>query len=368
MALWGKNDSKTASGTVTITKNADGLTGNVVGSSTVFTTQAKVGNYIVAEGNNYLITTISNNTFCAVTSGLVGANVVAQSGGTAYALSEKPAFVAAAEASENANTNSIFGNAERVYGVDAGEAAAARASGVNKVAHAGWVRLWEGTGGRAGRVQSEVLVAGGSIAGDIEDVVFPDFAIFIINQPDDTVANTITQTAEFTTEASSVPAGATLNYQWSYANGDSIAVGANVGNTTQTTLIVNTAVQTTNAEFKVVVSATGADSVTSTNATLTSTVFVLSIDTQPTNQTANSTADETATFSVVASSDPTGAVLVYDWSYANGDAIVETSNNTTSSLVVDANNAIDGTEYKVVVGAAGADSVTSANVTLTVTT
>ena len=108
MALWGNNDSKTASGTVTITQNADGLTGNVVGSSTSFTTQAEVGNYIVAEGNNYLITAVTNTTFCTVTSGIHGANVVAQAGGTAYALSEKPAFVAAAEASENDFTTPRF--------------------------------------------------------------------------------------------------------------------------------------------------------------------------------------------------------------------------------------------------------------------
>ena len=37
------------------------------------------------------------------------------------------------------------------------------------VAHAGWVRRVEGTGGRAGRVQYEVLVAGSSISGDASD-------------------------------------------------------------------------------------------------------------------------------------------------------------------------------------------------------
>jgi hypothetical protein len=270
MALWGNNDSKTATGTVTITKNADGLTGNVVGSSTTFTTEAEVGNYIVAEGNNYLITTIANNTFCTVKYGIVGANVVAQSGGTSYALSEKPAFVAAAEASENKSATSIFGNAENVYGVDAGETAAARAEGIDRVTHAGWVRRWTGSGGRSGRVFHEVLVASGSITGDIEDVVFEDFVLSITTQPANTTANTTAEEeATFTVVASSVPTGAVFTYAWTYANGDTIATGANVGNTTQATLTVNSAVQTTNAAFKVVVSAAGADSVTSANATLT---------------------------------------------------------------------------------------------------
>lgn len=42
------------------------------------------------------------------------------------------------------------------------------------VAHAGWVRRIVGTGGRAGRVQMETLVAMGTIAGDAEDQVFKD--------------------------------------------------------------------------------------------------------------------------------------------------------------------------------------------------
>lgn len=270
MALWGINDSKTSTGTVTITQNADGQTGNVVGSSTLFTTQAQSGDFIVAQGNNYLITSITNATFCAVQSGIHGANVVAQSGGTAYVLSEKPAFVAAAEASENKATTSIFGNAEKVYGVTAGEVAAARAEKTDSVTHAGWVRRWEGSGGRSGRVFHEVLVAGGSIAGDLEDVVFEDFTLSIATQPANTTANTsVGQNATFTVTAASVPTGASFTYAWAYANGTAIATNANVGNTTQATLTVNSAVQTTNAAFRVVVSAAGADNVTSSNATLT---------------------------------------------------------------------------------------------------
>jgi len=42
------------------------------------------------------------------------------------------------------------------------------------VAHAGWVKRTVGTGGRAGRVQMETLVAMGSIANDAEDQVFKD--------------------------------------------------------------------------------------------------------------------------------------------------------------------------------------------------
>lgn len=41
------------------------------------------------------------------------------------------------------------------------------------VAHTGWVKKTTGSGGRAGRVHYEVLVAGG-ITGDSEDLAFPD--------------------------------------------------------------------------------------------------------------------------------------------------------------------------------------------------
>jgi hypothetical protein len=51
---------------------------------------------------------------------------------------------------------------------------AAILSGVHHSAHAGWVRRTVGTGGRAGRVTFETLVAMGTIAGDAEDDVLPD--------------------------------------------------------------------------------------------------------------------------------------------------------------------------------------------------
>lgn len=52
----------------------------------------------------------------------------------------------------------INGVAVGVFGLDASEMTAAKS-----VAHAGWVLRTVGTGGRAGRVQTEVLVAMGSL-------------------------------------------------------------------------------------------------------------------------------------------------------------------------------------------------------------
>jgi hypothetical protein len=114
MALWGNKDSKTASGTIAI---AD--TGVVTGSSTAFTTQAKVGNYIIAGGVDYQIVSITSNTVAKVINGTNNGNglVTTVSGGTSYTLSEKPVSVA----HESADSFSM-GRSGLVFGVDATEA------------------------------------------------------------------------------------------------------------------------------------------------------------------------------------------------------------------------------------------------------
>lgn len=119
MSLWGNNDSVSVSGTVTITQNADLVTGNVVGSSTSFDTTTKVGNYLIAGSNTYVVTTIANATFATVKAGTLGANVVAQSGGTSYNIQQAPASVPLSE---------VGADASKVFGVDTTEMAVANAS------------------------------------------------------------------------------------------------------------------------------------------------------------------------------------------------------------------------------------------------
>ena len=114
MALWGNKDSKTASGTIAI---AD--TGVVTGSSTSFTTQAKVGNYIIAGGVDYQIVSITSNTVAKVINGTNNGKglVTTVAGGTSYTLSEKPVSTA----HESADSFSM-GRSGLVFGVDATEA------------------------------------------------------------------------------------------------------------------------------------------------------------------------------------------------------------------------------------------------------
>ena len=115
MALWGNKDSKTASGTVSIAN-----TGVVTGSSTAFTTEAKVGNYIKAGGVDYQIVSITDDTTAQVIMGKNNGNgLVTTASGASYTLSEKPAFVAH-ESSQHSGFGSA-GDANKVFGVDTAE-------------------------------------------------------------------------------------------------------------------------------------------------------------------------------------------------------------------------------------------------------
>lgn len=277
MSLWGNADSKTATGTVVITKNADGLTGNVTGTSTLFGTEALVGDTIIMNGNNFVITSISSNTAAKVIYGINGANVVAQSSG-AYALAEKPISVAVSEASENKSATSINGNLENVFGVDDDEMRAVRTAGDPRPAHAGWVRKIVGTGGRAGRVSYETLVAMGSITGDAsDDTSFPDFALVFTLQPEDATGNSAAdESVTFEVDSASVPSGASISYLWQYTsdagNTETWATTAAVGGfsgQTSNTLTVNTAVIADGTLVRARISATGAANVFSDAAALT---------------------------------------------------------------------------------------------------
>lgn len=161
----------------------------------------------------------------------------------------------------------ITGTTVGMYAVDDNEIAA----DAGKVAHTGWVLRTVGSGGRAGRVMTEVLVAGGIVSDGSDDTVLPDYSLRIRTQPSSNTANTTAgENATFRVVGASTPAGATLSYSWTYANGDAIATNANVGVKTAANLVINSAVQTTNASFKVTISSTGgAANVTSSNATLT---------------------------------------------------------------------------------------------------
>ena len=156
------------------------------------------------------------------------------------------------------------------FGVDANESQAVE-PGAAKPPHAGWVLRTVGTGGRAGRVQYETLVAMGSMSGDGEDTVFPDYRITILSQPS---SNTIGSgnAVNLVVSAVSVPSGAALTYNWQSDGGtggpwadvqDDGSVFA--GNTATTLEILDNATLNAN-NFRVQVSVTGGVTVNSSNA------------------------------------------------------------------------------------------------------
>lgn len=105
MALWGNNDSKTASGYANISSN-----GFVNGTSTSFQTEARVGDFISMANTDYMIISITSNTAAQVVGPQQSTTVTAQSN-AAYSLSEKPKYVLLDDGVHGAGglTNTVFG-------------------------------------------------------------------------------------------------------------------------------------------------------------------------------------------------------------------------------------------------------------------
>lgn len=167
----------------------------------------------------------------------------------------------------------VTGQTVGQFGVDSAEQRAARAeSGAPRSAHAGWVLRTVGSGGRAGRVHMETLVAGKFINTDAaDDAVFSDLFIVIDTQPADSSV-TAPAAATFTVVASSTPS-ATLTFAWEQdPNTGTFAPLSDAGvfsGTSTATLSISDSTGLNDYKYRCVVSATGADSVTSTQAVLT---------------------------------------------------------------------------------------------------
>lgn len=158
------------------------------------------------------------------------------------------------------------------FGVDTNEQAALQTAGVSRPTHAGWVLRTEGTGLRAGRVTYETLVAMGSMTGDgagVEDIYMPDYTIVITSQPSSNTTN-VSKNLTFTVVATSAPTGATLQYFWQKNDGSWANVTNTTGqyfNNTSPTFTANNVTANGNV-FRVMVMTTGANTVYSSNATI----------------------------------------------------------------------------------------------------
>ncbi len=157
------------------------------------------------------------------------------------------------------------------FGVDTAEMDAERSQGTAP-AHAGWILRTEGTGGRAGRVFMETLVAMGSVTGDLEDVKIQDLNIVIGTQP----ASDSSATGEavtFSVAATTVPTGGALTFAWSVSADAGATYAAATGGVysgeTTATLAISDNTGLDGNLYRCAISATGATTVTSTAATLT---------------------------------------------------------------------------------------------------
>ena len=171
---------------------------------------------------------------------------------------------------DNTTTGAFFANLKiGQFGVDTNEITAdPNGHGY----HAGWVLRKEGTGLRAGRVTYETLVASGSIptTDASDDTNMPDYKLRFTTQATSNSAQT--GDVNIVSAAASTPTGATLSYVWQRWNGSAWVNIANTANfwynVTSPTLVANVAGANANT-VRVQVSATGANTITSANATIT---------------------------------------------------------------------------------------------------
>ena len=97
---------------------------------------------------------------------------------TYYAIRLAANTLSLATTLENANAGTVITLADGSganHTLTGTTATGASSLGTGNITHAGWVKRTVGTGGRAGRVQYETLVAMGSISGDAsDDTEFPE--------------------------------------------------------------------------------------------------------------------------------------------------------------------------------------------------
>lgn len=171
------------------------------------------------------------------------------------------------KAANSSNMTAVYANAisEGIFAVDATEAA-------SKGVHQGWIMRLVGSGGRAGRVMYETLVAfGGGIANNISDAVMAAVYISTITSPSSKSVAAPAATT-FTAGATVVPNTVSATFQWQANTGAGFANLSNAGvysNVATTVLSISDTTGLTGVSYRVLVSAAGATSLTSNAATLT---------------------------------------------------------------------------------------------------
>jgi hypothetical protein len=277
MALWGNKDAVAIAGTtVSVTNGSKAVTG----SGTTFTTDLQVGSIVeITSGtstknrvasitsdtaltlsDNFSGTTAGTLAIASVTKQLMPKNVYRQSTGGTYGTRKQT-------------------NLATIVGVDITEAQTS--SNIAKgITTPGWTRFKTYTDSSGNtRRKVEVLVAGNgytlaTMSDAVDDTIVADRSITIGTQPASIASAATPYTGTFTVAATATNSGS-LTYQWRVSTDAGVTfnnvtnAGVYTGATTATLTLTAAAKATyNNYQYRCAVSATGADTVTSTAATL----------------------------------------------------------------------------------------------------
>jgi hypothetical protein len=269
MALWGKSDGIYSPGTVVV----DLANKTITGTGTSFRSSGITTGTVISVGaggtfGEAVVSAITSETVISIATTQFLLNTTIS--GVAYTMSQKPMYVMQDSNYSPSSTSST----NKVFGVDQYEAQNAVTTKY-AVTHAGWVgiKTYNDTDGNL-RVKSETLVAFSGIttgtpsyasAGDAaDDTNFVDFVITIAGVTASPSASVgVGTTVTLTVSASSSP-DTVLSYQWQKSTAPNGSTYSNIsGATGISTSIANPTNGNNNYNYRVVVSATGANSVTS---------------------------------------------------------------------------------------------------------
>lgn len=278
----------------------------------------------------------------------------------------------------NTTANAYFGSGETIgqFGVSYKEKQAQRSDRAARAAGPGWQLRTTGSGGRAGRVRYETLVAMRSLNPAGDDDTIPDFSLILTNPVDVSANAGAGEVANLYSYATSVPAGATITYKWQVWDGaawtNTLVSDSHLTGYTANVLqvVVNAVANAT--MYRQATYASGATTKYSEDAVLhvlPDIEFLL----QANDATANADADEIAKFEVEANA--ASVAISYQWQFANTEDGFENlsnagaySNTATVELSVLANTAANGEVYRCAVSVANTLLVHySDEVTLTIT-
>lgn len=233
MALWGNYDSKTASGTVQIYAN-----GLVSGTSTAFTTQAVVGDFIQVANTDYMIVSVANDTIVQVVGQYQNTTVTAQNSGSSYNLSNKPKYTLLDSNYNIGDTNNydLYANySNTVYGVDTTEVSVSNGA-VREVVFSSYGSGYtaNATATFAGGTGNTVAVSGNAhvTAGKVDAILFANNGAGFLTPPTVTISAPTAISFNANTGVSNTNATiavSTANTTWTV--GDHLVYSVAAGNT-----------------------------------------------------------------------------------------------------------------------------------------